>query len=234
MDSLQILKTDEFNLSFLILSHFSAVHRLLEKSPYVINLRKDIKDGKITEEDIRKFVSEVCLTIKAGQKHPDELALGAIAVALQEENTDFAKEYLNDLANLNISEVIMARGVAKECLKHFSFNQLPPTFKHNASNLLIAALSAINDALTNEMDAEEENYDSPFLNHGNTTGFKNNIFEVYGYDWNNEQPYNFKWKNVEIKWYKCYVKSKLKYPLNPYVINQMLDECLKSLENFAK
>ena len=43
---------------------------------------------------------------------------------------------------------------------------------------------------------------SPFGNTGNS--YKGSNFEVQAYNWNEEteQPYNFKYKDIEISWYK--------------------------------
>ena len=50
-------------------------------------------------------------------------------------------------------------------------------------------------------------YDNPFDNSGNIEGFKNDVFEVHAYDWSATdtdvgQPFNFKWRDVEVCWYK--------------------------------
>ena len=47
----------------------------------------------------------------------------------------------------------------------------------------------------------QRDYDSPFANTGNQ--FINTTFSVYAYDWHCErQEYNFKYKDIEIGWYK--------------------------------
>ena len=47
-----------------------------------------------------------------------------------------------------------------------------------------------------------EDYDSPFDNTANK--FECDEFTVESYNWDDEveQPYNFKWKDIEISWYK--------------------------------
>jgi len=71
--------------------------------------------------------------------------------------------------------------------------------KYEGSNLLIAALQAIDSELRRIMwNANQEEYNSPFDNTGNR--YKNDVFEVQAYSWDDsyEQPFNFKWDNVEV------------------------------------
>jgi len=87
---------------------------------------------------------------------------------------------------------------------------------------------------------DQKRYDSPFGNTGNR--FKNDVFEVEAYSWNDEvnQAYNFKWKDVEISWYKYLGRGmSINQELTHEKAVQMLDECLKSLremdeDNFEK
>lgn len=73
-------------------------------------------------------------------------------------------------------------------------------------------------------------YSSPFSNTGNS--YKNDTFEVVAYDWSDdsEQSYNFKWKDVEISWYKylgrgMYANQELKLEQ----ASVCLVECIKSI-----
>ena len=47
-----------------------------------------------------------------------ELALAALAVAVERRPTDFAEEFLHDLARPQIAEMGLAIRVARECLRH--------------------------------------------------------------------------------------------------------------------
>lgn len=106
-----------------------------------------------------------------------------------------------------------------------------PYREHGASELLIAALSAIDSELDRVMwNKNQVSYDSPFANTGNS--FKNDTFEVEAYSWNEEydQPYNFKWKDVEISWYKWHGRgTSVNQELSPERISEMLNDCLYSL-----
>ena len=73
-------------------------------------------------------------------------------------------------------------------------------------------------------------YDNPFSNTGNT--FKNDVFEVQAYNWNDEihQAYNFKWQDIEISWYKYLGRDTT---INKHITEKearvMYDACLASI-----
>lgn len=104
---------------------------------------------------------------------------------------------------------------------------------NNASeNLIIAALQMISDELDIAMwNKTQEDYNSPFSNTGNN--FKNDTFEVRAYYWgDDDEEYNkpnFKYKNIEISWYK-YLGRGMDIPDITYdELDIMLNDCLRSL-----
>lgn len=76
----------------------------------------------------------------------------------------------------------------------------------------------------------QKEFESPFGNTGNS--FKNDVFEVISYDWNDEnQEYNFKCGEIEISWYKYLGRSMTingKYKV--YDIIDMYNRCIESIE----
>ena len=80
----------------------------------------------------------------------------------------------------------------------------------------------------------QEEYISPFSNSGNT--FKCDTYEVRAYDWSWDfdldensppQPYNFKWRDLEVIWYKYLGRStETNRIISNDEIGTMLDECL--------
>lgn len=76
----------------------------------------------------------------------------------------------------------------------------------------------------------QEKYPSPFENTANS--FKNNVFEVQSYDWNDdvEQPYNFKCDDIEISWYKYLGRdTTINGEYEPQKIIDMFNKCLQSI-----
>jgi hypothetical protein len=90
---------------------------------------------------------------RIGQHFEHEIAIAAMAVALEKRSTAFAEEFLVDLAKLRLAEMPLCIRVARECVKHrmamtqnicktFSPWQYPssrncqPTFELNFSPIL--------------------------------------------------------------------------------------------------
>lgn len=114
-----------------------------------------------------------------------------------------------------------------------SFGQ--PWQKFEASSLCEAALRLIERELGHVMwNRHQTEYESPFGNTGNR--FKNDVFEVQAYSWNEEeQKYNFKWRDIEISWYKYLARGlSSNKDLKPDEIARMLNECLDSLRLFEE
>ncbi len=94
-------------------------------------------------------------------------------------------------------------------------------------------------ALLNELDNQldrvmwnntQKEYPSPFENTANS--FKNDVFEVQAFDWNDdiEQPYNFKCEDIEISWYKYLGRdTTINGEYEPQKIIDMFNKCLKSI-----
>lgn len=83
------------------------------------------------------------------------------------------------------------------------------------------------------MDKYKKKVDSPFSN--TAASFENPIFKVEAYSWddNYEQPYNFKWKDVEISWYKYLGRdTTINQEISPKKAKKMFVECVKSLDIF--
>jgi len=114
---LEVLKTEEFlyHDSFLMILPPGPMSRVLQKSSFVQDINNALKSGEITESDIREFAASI--SVKRGELSIDDLPLAAVAVALKDIETDFAHEYINDLAALNVSEIVLSRYVAREVLK---------------------------------------------------------------------------------------------------------------------
>lgn len=105
-----------------------------------------------------------------------------------------------------------------------------PHKEHATSNLVEAALQRISYELDRVMwNVNQEQYSSPFSNTGNS--FKCETFEVEAYSWNDEveQPYNFKWRGVEISWYKYLGRGmSANMDIPPALVSEMLDACIKA------
>lgn len=111
--------------------------------------------------------------------------------------------------------------------------------EYPASNLLIAALRAIQRDLERIVVniTQTDEYNDPFYNTGASFKDPSVCFEVQAYCWSEkkERTWNFKWQDVEICWYKNLGRStSCNKNLTPDEIETMLDDCLKSLEEYEK
>lgn len=98
-----------------------------------------------------------------------------------------------------------------------------------------AALLFLSLELTRVMgNIHQKPYSSPFGNTGQN--FKCPVFEVEAYSWNdNEQPYNFKWRDVEISWYKYLGRDmRANKELIPDLAALMLKECIEYLAKYEE
>jgi hypothetical protein len=110
-----------------------------------------------------------------------------------------------------------------------------PCKEWEASDLLIAALHAIEARLAMLMgNIHQVEYATPFENSG--AKFKCDRFEAEAYSWGNEaQPFNFKWRDIEVSWYKCLGRgTSVNRDVRPNEIEAMLEDCLAGLAAYGK
>ena len=100
-----------------------------------------------------------------------------------------------------------------------------------------AALQMIRGELDRIMwNIHQEEYQSPFANTGNRFD-ECEEFTVEAYSWNedHEQSFNFKWRDVEISWYKhLYRGLNANMELSADLASEMLGECLVSLRRYER
>ena len=105
------------------------------------------------------------------------------------------------------------------------------SFGEEVPNYVQAAFRQIDEELSRVMwNINQEEFDSPFDNTGNE--FKNDVFEVEAYSWDEEydQKYNFKWRDYKVRWYKHSRRDpEANRFISPEECAQMLDECLESI-----
>lgn len=103
--------------------------------------------------------------------------------------------------------------------------------QYECSRWIVALLNELDNQLDRVMwNNTQKEYSSPFENTSNS--FKNNVFEVQAYDWNDdvEQPYNFKCDDIEISWYKYLGRdTTINGEYEPQKIIDMFNKCLQSI-----
>ncbi len=96
-----------------------------------------------------------------------------------------------------------------------------------------AALQMISEELKRVMwNINQKEYNSPFDNTGNR--FECNAFKVHAYSWGDDpQPWNFKWGNIEISWYKHLGRGmSSNKEINPAIAAKMLNQCLETIRKY--
>jgi len=89
----------------------------IEASKEYVKLKKAINNGKVMESEIRKFVKKGVEKIKPGKWSRMNVPFSVLACALKSVDKDYAKEYLEDLAELDSLELSGASRMASFCLK---------------------------------------------------------------------------------------------------------------------
>lgn len=119
MNRLIALTTDNFNASIGAVSSPAALRRHLIRCAEVQEIRKALADGHITEKTIEGFTQLLMNHFVRGEQFRHEAALAALAVVLENRHTEFAEDYLLDLARLKdkISELDLAPRIAGLCLQ---------------------------------------------------------------------------------------------------------------------
>jgi hypothetical protein len=105
-----------------------------------------------------------------------------------------------------------------------------PSQQFQVSEIWEAALDSINNEIDRVwFNTGRPNSGGPMLNCGER--FDCDVFSAHAYDWGDEsQPWNFKWRDVRISWYKwCGRGMSANMPLTPDMAAQMLDECLAAV-----
>ena len=103
--------------------------------------------------------------------------------------------------------------------------------QYDCPRWIAALLNELDDQLDRVMwNIHQEEYHSPFENTANS--FKNDVFEVQAYSWDDEvhQPYNFKCDDIEISWYKYLGRdTTINGEYEPQKIIDMFNKCLQSI-----
>jgi hypothetical protein len=115
---LERLQSDDFQVPILFAPTPLAVYKMLLREPLVLELRRDLAQGAITDSVVREFVVYLMKDLHRGQRFPHDVVLAAIAVAMESRATEFAEQYLTDLAKLRTAEMALSIRVARECLKN--------------------------------------------------------------------------------------------------------------------
>jgi hypothetical protein len=95
----------------------------LQLQPLVKEVEKAIRWKEIDEPQFREFVGQLAESAIASEPKPADLALAALAVAVERIPFEFTEEFLCDLASLRLPQLSISARMARECLTEYY--QLP-------------------------------------------------------------------------------------------------------------
>ncbi len=93
----------------------AAFRRALQRHPDVIRLSTAVRLGQVSEMMIREFTARLSSQFQEGNLLPGDIAISSLAVALESIQTDFAEEFLCNLARLQMRELATPIRVAQIC-----------------------------------------------------------------------------------------------------------------------
>lgn len=101
---------------------------------------------------------------------------------------------------------------------------------HELTELACAAIEYLEGEISRlYWNKNQEQWESAFRNTGNS--YKSKSFSVDAYNWGEEKDGSFRWRDIEINWYKGFGRGTYSNKvLTPDLVNEMLEDCLKSLE----
>lgn len=93
-------------------SSAEGLRALLRDRPEVVAVRRALMAGELTTGEVAAFVRATLRRLSPGKKLTEEVAVAAVAVALESLPGKFAVEFLENLAALRVQELPLAPRVA--------------------------------------------------------------------------------------------------------------------------
>lgn len=106
-------------------------------------------------------------------------------------------------------------------------------YRYEDTWLIRDALGIIKEELDKvNFNKHQKEMPSPFDNTG--ISYKNNVFSVCAYNWNDNERPNFVYKDLKVWWYKEYERgtyAECGHELNIDDIHTMIQDCCKSISD---
>lgn len=115
--ALLYLATDQFSDQAGFVLPPGPMRRRLLRDSHVQMLESMLRYDLVTASEIREFVSALMVDSRPGEIFRHDIALAALAVAMEHWRRPFAEEYLRDLAGTRRAEFRCSFRVALECLE---------------------------------------------------------------------------------------------------------------------
>jgi hypothetical protein len=100
-----------------------ALRKAIQSTKEYSNLLEAVETEKISRNDVEKFINFVVMNTDEGVSCPYNYGLAALAIALEKGSQEkFAKEYVEDLSDLDSIEIGSASRVAEISLEKMRNN----------------------------------------------------------------------------------------------------------------
>jgi hypothetical protein len=121
--AVEAIFSEDFALKVGLWLPAAPMRRHLLRQPEALALKEALKSGGLREDELSEHVKTMVGQILDGEAPHLEVALGLLAVVLEERATKVAELFLGELAALKVVEFRQASAVARECLKHRTQNR---------------------------------------------------------------------------------------------------------------
>lgn len=110
------IDTTEIERTSALVSTASGLRKALKRTRSAKDLHRAFVLGTIPVETVRDYAQGLTAGFQRGVRFPYEPELCLLAVALEENESDVAEEFLRDLAQVRVAEMPMSPRVAALCL----------------------------------------------------------------------------------------------------------------------
>jgi len=94
------------------------LRKRLRTNDRVREVQRALNSGEVVDGEVGEFVSSLVKQFRPGTRFEFDLPLAGLAVALETRGTNFAGDYLANLAKLRLAELPWAPRLAALCLEH--------------------------------------------------------------------------------------------------------------------
>jgi len=110
---LEALTFDAFRDQFSQIGSADGLYHALRRSPEVKSLNSGLREEVLGERELDVFIRSRLKAFVAGQQFEDQIVVAAVAVACETINKCFARQFIDYLANMQTSELMLASLIAR-------------------------------------------------------------------------------------------------------------------------
>ena len=110
---LEALTFDAFRDQFSQIGSADGLYHALRLAPEVKSLNSGLREEVLGERELDVFIRSRLKAFVAGQQFEDQIVVAAVAVACETINKSFARQFIDYLANMKTSELMLASLIAR-------------------------------------------------------------------------------------------------------------------------